>query len=155
MAQVHCFVHDDEPRCASFAPSSPVLATAAADGTLSLFDLDSGELVHVVAQAFGLSVPGQDKASALGAIEKFLHDEARAGRRCLLVVEALLPGRWAGSSSLQAGLLPRTEPPRDPGMRTSRICLPTHTSLHIPWRIILLLSRIYGASPAQKKQLFA
>lgn len=49
--------------------------------------LDSGELVHVVAQAFGLSVPGQDKASALGAIEKFLHDEARAGRRCLLVVD--------------------------------------------------------------------
>ena len=43
---MHCFVHDDEPRCASFAPSSPVLATAAADGTLSLFDLDSGELVE-------------------------------------------------------------------------------------------------------------
>jgi type II secretory pathway predicted ATPase ExeA len=39
--------------------------------------LDSGELVHVVAQAFGLSVPGQDKASALGAIEAFLHAEAR------------------------------------------------------------------------------
>lgn len=49
--------------------------------------LDSGELVHVVAQAFGLQVPGQDKASALGAIESFLHDEARAGRRCLLVVD--------------------------------------------------------------------
>ena len=75
--------------------------------------------------------------------------------RCLLVVEALLPGRWAGSSSLQAGLLPRTEPPRDPGMRTTLICLPTHTSLHIPWGIILLQSRIYEASPAQKKQLFA
>ena len=26
-------------------------------------------------------------ASALGAIEAFLHDEARAGRRCLLVVD--------------------------------------------------------------------
>lgn len=49
--------------------------------------LDCGELVHVVAQAFGLPVPGQDKASALGAIEAFLHDEARAGRRCLLVVD--------------------------------------------------------------------
>jgi general secretion pathway protein A len=49
--------------------------------------LDGEELVHVVAQAFGLTVPGHDKASALGAIESFLHDEARAGRRCLLVVD--------------------------------------------------------------------
>jgi general secretion pathway protein A len=49
--------------------------------------LDGEELVHVVAQAFGLRVPGHDKASALGAIEGFLHDEARAGRRCLLVVD--------------------------------------------------------------------
>ncbi|PKB25595.1 putative secretion ATPase (PEP-CTERM system associated) [Novosphingobium kunmingense] len=49
--------------------------------------LDGGELVHVVAQAFGLIVDGHDKASALGAIEAFLHDEARAGRRCLLVVD--------------------------------------------------------------------
>jgi putative secretion ATPase (PEP-CTERM system associated) len=49
--------------------------------------LEAGELVHVVAQAFGLPVQGHDKASALGAIEGFLHDEARAGRRCLLVVD--------------------------------------------------------------------
>jgi len=49
--------------------------------------LDSEELVHVVAQAFGLQVQGHDKASALGAIEGFLHDEARAGRRCLLIVD--------------------------------------------------------------------
>jgi hypothetical protein len=49
--------------------------------------LDGGELVHVVAQTFGLHVAGQDKASALGAIEGFLHDEARAGRRCLLIVD--------------------------------------------------------------------
>jgi putative secretion ATPase (PEP-CTERM system associated) len=49
--------------------------------------LDAAELVHVVAQAFGLDVPGRDKASALGAIERFLHEEARAGRRCLLVVD--------------------------------------------------------------------
>ncbi|MEQ1540650.1 MAG: XrtA/PEP-CTERM system-associated ATPase [Novosphingobium sp.] len=49
--------------------------------------LDAEELVHVVAQAFGLIVEGHDKASALGAIEAFLHDEARAGRRCLLVVD--------------------------------------------------------------------
>ncbi len=50
-------------------------------------NLDGAEIVHVVAQAFGLPVEGHDKASALGAIEAFLHDEARAGRRCLLVVD--------------------------------------------------------------------
>lgn len=49
--------------------------------------LDGAELVHVVAQAFGLPVEGHDKAGALGAIERFLQDEARAGRRCLLVVD--------------------------------------------------------------------
>jgi putative secretion ATPase (PEP-CTERM system associated) len=49
--------------------------------------LDGAEIVHVVAQAFGLMVEGQDKAGALGAIERFLADEARAGRRCLLVVD--------------------------------------------------------------------
>ena len=49
--------------------------------------LDGDEIVHVVAQAFGLIVEGHDKASALGAIEAFLHDEARAGRRCLLIVD--------------------------------------------------------------------
>jgi general secretion pathway protein A len=49
--------------------------------------LDGAEIVHVVAQAFGLPVEGHDKATALGAIERFLQDEARAGRRCLLVVD--------------------------------------------------------------------
>ena len=49
--------------------------------------LDGPELVHVAAQAFGVPVAGQDKASALGAIELFLQNEARAGRRCLLVVD--------------------------------------------------------------------
>ena len=49
--------------------------------------LDSDELVHVVAQAFGLLIEGHDKATALGAIEGFLHEEARAGRRCLLIVD--------------------------------------------------------------------
>lgn len=49
--------------------------------------LDGAEIVHVVAQAFGLHVEGHDKAGALGAIERFLQDEARAGRRCLLVVD--------------------------------------------------------------------
>lgn len=49
--------------------------------------LDGEEIIHVVARAFGLSVDGRDKASALGAIEAFLHDEARAGRRTLLIVD--------------------------------------------------------------------
>jgi len=49
--------------------------------------LDEEEIVHVVAQTFGLDIEGHDKASALGAIEGFLHDEARAGRRCLLIVD--------------------------------------------------------------------
>lgn len=49
--------------------------------------LDGGEMVHMAARAFGLAVTGHDKASALAVIEAFLHEEARAGRRCLLVVD--------------------------------------------------------------------
>ena len=49
--------------------------------------LDDEEIVHVVAQSFGLEIDGHDKASALGAIEGFLHGEARGGRRCLLIVD--------------------------------------------------------------------
>lgn len=49
--------------------------------------LDAEEIIHVIAQSFGLDITGHDKASALGAIEAFLHDEARAGRRCLLIVD--------------------------------------------------------------------
>ena len=49
--------------------------------------LDGDEIVHVIANAFGLEIDGHDKATALGAIEGFLHEEARAGRRCLLVVD--------------------------------------------------------------------
>ena len=49
--------------------------------------LDEEEIIHVVAQAFGLEIEGHDKASALGAIESLLHEEARAGRRCLLIVD--------------------------------------------------------------------
>lgn len=49
--------------------------------------LDGDELVHMAARAFGLEVAGHDKATALAVIESFLHDEARAGRRCLLVVD--------------------------------------------------------------------
>lgn len=49
--------------------------------------LDGEELVHMAARAFGLAAAGHDKASALALIEGFLHEEARAGRRCLLVVD--------------------------------------------------------------------
>jgi putative secretion ATPase (PEP-CTERM system associated) len=49
--------------------------------------LDGSEMIHVAAQCFGLDVAGKDKASALRAIELFLHAEARSGRRCLLVVD--------------------------------------------------------------------
>jgi putative secretion ATPase (PEP-CTERM system associated) len=49
--------------------------------------LDGQELVHMAARALGLGVAGHDKASALALIEAFLHEEARAGRRCLLVVD--------------------------------------------------------------------
>ena len=66
------------------ATIDPVRLTAAQVVTSKL---DSEELVHVVAHSFGLRVQGHDKASALGAIEGFLHDEARAGRRCLLIVD--------------------------------------------------------------------
>ena len=56
-------------------------------GQVVTSNLDGEELVHVVAQSFGLEVQGHDKASALGAIESFLHEEAREGRRTLLVVD--------------------------------------------------------------------
>jgi putative secretion ATPase (PEP-CTERM system associated) len=56
-------------------------------GQIVTSNLDGGELIHVAAQSFGLEVDGHDKASALAAIEGFLHEEARAGRRCLLVVD--------------------------------------------------------------------
>jgi putative secretion ATPase (PEP-CTERM system associated) len=56
-------------------------------GQIVTSKLDEDETVHVVAQSFGLDIEGHDKASALGAIEAFLHEQARAGRRCLLVVD--------------------------------------------------------------------
>ncbi|MBO80107.1 XrtA/PEP-CTERM system-associated ATPase [Citromicrobium bathyomarinum] len=56
-------------------------------GQVVTSNLDGSELVHLVAQSFGLDVSGKDKAAALGAIETFLHEEARDGRRCLLVVD--------------------------------------------------------------------
>ena len=49
--------------------------------------LDGEEMVHVAARSFGLDIEGGDKAAALAAIELFLHEEARQGRRVLLIVD--------------------------------------------------------------------
>ena len=62
----------------------PARLTAAQIVTTSLEDRD---LLSVVAHAFGIDLPSGDKPRALGAIEAFLHDEAREGRRCLLIVD--------------------------------------------------------------------
>lgn len=56
-------------------------------GQIVTSNLDGEELVHLAAQSFGLDIEGHDKASALAEIENFLHEEAREGRRCLLVVD--------------------------------------------------------------------
>ena len=47
----------------------------------------SSDLLHLVARSFGLETAGMDKAAVLKTIEQFLHSEARAGRRCLLIVD--------------------------------------------------------------------
>ncbi|QKG71692.1 AAA family ATPase [Erythrobacter mangrovi] len=49
--------------------------------------LDGEEMIYVAARSFGLDIAGGDKAAALAAIELFLHDEARNGRRVLLIVD--------------------------------------------------------------------
>ena len=49
--------------------------------------LDDDEMIHVAARSFGLDIAGGDKAAALAAIELFLHEEARNGRRVLLIVD--------------------------------------------------------------------
>ncbi len=55
--------------------------------TIVTSQLDGDDLIKMAANSFGVTVDGFDKASTLNAIEKFLHSEARAGRRCLLVVD--------------------------------------------------------------------
>ena len=49
--------------------------------------LDGEEMILVVARSFGLQVSGNDKAAALASIEHFLHEQARGGRRTLLIVD--------------------------------------------------------------------
>lgn len=56
-------------------------------GQIVTSNLDGEEMVLSAAKAFGIEAEANDKAAALSAIEGFLQDEARAGRRCLLVVD--------------------------------------------------------------------
>lgn len=49
--------------------------------------LKGDDLLHMVASSFGVATAGLDKTGTLAAIEHFLQTEARAGRRCLLVVD--------------------------------------------------------------------
>ncbi len=49
--------------------------------------LGSEEMITMAAHSFGLEVDHSDKAGALSAMELFLQDEARAGRKVLLVVD--------------------------------------------------------------------
>jgi general secretion pathway protein A len=49
--------------------------------------LDGDDVVRVAANHFGFDTDGMDKAQLLGAFETFLNSEARAGRRCLLIVD--------------------------------------------------------------------
>ena len=64
-----------------------LVRTTAGDISCAFFLNAAGAYGDVVAHAFGLMMAGHDKTSALAAIEAFLHTEARAGRRCLLVVD--------------------------------------------------------------------
>tara|TARA_R110001606_G_scaffold39560_4_gene108968 strand:- start:4144 stop:5397 length:1254 start_codon:yes stop_codon:yes gene_type:complete len=59
--------------------------------------LDSEDIVRVAANHFDIDTDNMDKAQLLSAFEEFLHAEARAGRRCLLIVDE--------SQNLPAGAL--------------------------------------------------
>lgn len=45
------------------------------------------DMLRLAAQAFGVPAEGADKAILLGRIEAFLHEQARSGRRSLLIVD--------------------------------------------------------------------
>jgi general secretion pathway protein A len=55
--------------------------------TIVTSQLDGNDMVRMTAESFGVAAGGLDKAGTLKAIEAYLHAEARAGRRCLLVVD--------------------------------------------------------------------
>ncbi|MBB4642112.1 XrtA/PEP-CTERM system-associated ATPase [Rhizorhapis suberifaciens] len=45
------------------------------------------DMLRLAAQAFGVAAEGADKAMLLGRIETWLHEQARSGRRSLLIVD--------------------------------------------------------------------
>lgn len=49
--------------------------------------VDGDDMLRLAAQAFGLPADGADKAALLGRIETWLHEQARSGRRSLLIVD--------------------------------------------------------------------
>lgn len=55
--------------------------------TIVTSQLDGLDMVHMAAESFGVDTRNMDKAATLTAIQNFLHAEARAGRRCLLIVD--------------------------------------------------------------------
>jgi putative secretion ATPase (PEP-CTERM system associated) len=55
--------------------------------TIVTSQLDGHDLVQMAAETFGIDTKGLEKAASLKSIENFLQAEARAGRRCLLVVD--------------------------------------------------------------------
>ncbi len=55
--------------------------------TIVTSHLGALDMVHMAAESFGINSNGLDKAATLIAIEHHLHAEARAGRRCLLIVD--------------------------------------------------------------------
>lgn len=66
------------------ASIDPSRLTAARLVSTQVADAD---LLRLVANAFGATVVGPGKSHAMTAIENFLHEEARAGRRTLLIVD--------------------------------------------------------------------
>ncbi|APG62454.1 hypothetical protein LPB140_06235 [Sphingorhabdus lutea] len=55
--------------------------------TIVTSQLDGHDMVQMAAECFGISTQNKDKAATLKEIELFLHEEARHGRRCLLIVD--------------------------------------------------------------------
>ncbi len=49
--------------------------------------LNAAELLHAIAQEFGITTEGRDKARLLREIERFLQDISRKGKRVLLIVD--------------------------------------------------------------------
>ena len=62
----------------------PSRLTAARLVSTQIADAD---LLRLVCDAFGIGIASPAKSDALSAIETFLHEEARAGRRVLLIVD--------------------------------------------------------------------